>query len=70
VAAHWSAGAIAEISGTIENLSEKFSSIAAAAQEEATHEISRNVQQAAQGTCSLLPISSRHAPGREGEELA
>ena len=47
-----SVGAIKEISGTIERLSEISSTIAAAVEEQgaATHEISRNVQQAAQGT--------------------
>ena len=45
-------GAIREISGTIERLSEISSTIAAAVEEQgaATQEISRNVQQAAQGT--------------------
>jgi methyl-accepting chemotaxis protein len=47
-----SVGAIQEISGTIEKLSEISSTIAAAVEEQgaATQEISRNVQQAAQGT--------------------
>jgi methyl-accepting chemotaxis protein len=47
-----SVGAIKEISGTIERLSEIASAIAAAVEEQgaATQEISRNVQQAAQGT--------------------
>jgi methyl-accepting chemotaxis protein len=47
-----SVGAIAEISGTIEKLSEISSTIAAAVEEQgaATQEISRNVQQAAHGT--------------------
>jgi methyl-accepting chemotaxis protein len=47
-----SVGAIKEISGTIERLSEISSTIAAAVEEQgaATSEISRNVQQAAQGT--------------------
>jgi methyl-accepting chemotaxis protein len=47
-----SVGAIKEISGTIERLSEIASTIAAAVEEQgaATLEISRNVQQAAQGT--------------------
>jgi methyl-accepting chemotaxis protein len=51
-ATHESVGAIKEISGTIERLSEISSTIAAAVEEEgaATQEISRNVQQAAQGT--------------------
>jgi methyl-accepting chemotaxis protein len=47
-----SVGAIKEISGTIERLSEISSTIAAAVEEQgaATQEISRNAQQAAQGT--------------------
>jgi methyl-accepting chemotaxis protein len=47
-----SVGAIKEISGTIERLSEISSTIAAAVEEQgaATQEISRNVQQAAMGT--------------------
>jgi methyl-accepting chemotaxis protein len=47
-----SVGAIQEISGTIEKLSEISSTIAAAVEEQgaATQEISRNVQQAAHGT--------------------
>ena len=47
-----SVGAIKEISGTIEKLSEISSTIAAAVEQQgaATQEISRNVQQAAQGT--------------------
>ena len=47
-----SVGAIRDISGTIEKLSEISSTIAAAVEEQgaATQEISRNVQQAAQGT--------------------
>jgi methyl-accepting chemotaxis protein len=47
-----SVGAIKEISGTIEKLSEVAGAIAAAVEEQgaATQEISRNVQQAAQGT--------------------
>ncbi len=47
-----SVGAIKEISGTIERLSEISSTIAAAVEEQgaATQEISRNIQQAAQGT--------------------
>jgi methyl-accepting chemotaxis protein len=47
-----SVGAIREISGTIERLSEISSTIAAAVEEQgaATQEISRNVQQASQGT--------------------
>ena len=51
--------AIKEISGTIERLSELSSAIAAAVEQQgaATQEISRNVQQAAQGTSRLVPIS-------------
>jgi methyl-accepting chemotaxis protein len=51
-ATHESVGAIKEISGTIEKLSEISSTIAAAVEEQgaATQEISRNVQQAAHGT--------------------
>jgi methyl-accepting chemotaxis protein len=47
-----SVGAIRQISGTIEKLSEISSTIAAAVEEQgaATQEIARNVQQAAQGT--------------------
>jgi len=47
-----SVGAIKEISGTIEKLSEISATIASAVEEQgaATQEISRNVQQAAQGT--------------------
>ncbi|MBI5127901.1 MAG: HAMP domain-containing protein [Rhodopseudomonas palustris] len=47
-----SVGAIRDISGTIEKLSEIASTIASAVEEQgaATQEISRNVQQAAQGT--------------------
>jgi methyl-accepting chemotaxis protein len=47
-----SVGAITEISGTIERLSEISSTIAAAVDEQgaATQEVSRNVQRAAQGT--------------------
>ena len=47
-----SVGAITQISGTIERLSEVSSAIAAAIEEQgaATNEISRNVQQAANGT--------------------
>ena len=50
-----SVGAIREISGTIERLSEISSTIAAAVEEQgaATQEISRNVQQAAQGTMEV-----------------
>ncbi len=52
VATQESVGAIKEISGTIERLSEISATIASAVEEQgaATQEISRNVQQAAQGT--------------------
>ncbi|MCP3471939.1 methyl-accepting chemotaxis protein [Bradyrhizobium sp. CCGUVB1N3] len=51
-ATHESVGAIKEIAGTIERLSEVSSAIAAAVEEQgaATQEISRNVQQASVGT--------------------
>jgi methyl-accepting chemotaxis protein len=54
-ATHESVGAIKEISGTIERLSEISSTIAAAVEQQgaATQEISRNVQQAAQGTMQV-----------------
>jgi methyl-accepting chemotaxis protein len=54
-ATHDSVGAIREISGTIEKLSEISSTIAAAVEEQgaATQEISRNVQQAAEGTAQV-----------------
>jgi methyl-accepting chemotaxis protein len=50
-----SVGAIREISGTIEKLSEIASAIAAAVEEQgaATQEISRNVQRAAEGTMEV-----------------
>jgi methyl-accepting chemotaxis protein len=50
-----SVGAIREISGTIEKLSEISATIASAVEEQgaATQEISRNVQQAAQGTMQV-----------------
>jgi methyl-accepting chemotaxis protein len=50
-----SVGAIKEISGTIEKLSEISASIASAVEQQgaATQEISRNVQQAAQGTVQV-----------------
>jgi methyl-accepting chemotaxis protein len=50
-----SVGAIREISGTIEKLSEIASAIAAAVEEQgaATQEISRNVQRAAEGTMQV-----------------
>ena len=54
-----SVGAIKAIGGTIERLSEISSTIAAAVEEQgaATQEISRNVQQAAQGTTRSRPTS-------------
>ena len=60
-----SVGAIKEISGTIEKLSEISSTIAAAVEEQgaATQEISRNVQQAAQGT---VQVSSNIADVQRG----
>jgi methyl-accepting chemotaxis protein len=60
-----SVGAIKEISGTIEKLSEISSTIAAAVEEQgaATHEISRNVQQAAQGT---MQVSSHITDVQQG----
>jgi methyl-accepting chemotaxis protein len=60
-----SVGAIREISGTIEKLSEISSTIAAAVEEQgaATQEISRNVQQAAQGT---VQVSSHIADVQHG----
>jgi methyl-accepting chemotaxis protein len=60
-----SVGAIQQISGTIEKLSEISSTIAAAVEEQgaATQEISRNVQQAAQGT---QQVSSNIAGVRRG----
>jgi methyl-accepting chemotaxis protein len=60
-----SVGAIKEISGTIEKLSEISSAIAAAVEQQgaATQEISRNVQQAAQGTHQ---VSSHVADVRRG----
>jgi methyl-accepting chemotaxis protein len=60
-----SVGAIKEISGTIEKLSEISSTIAAAVEEQgaATQEISRNVQQAAQGT---MQVSSNITDVQQG----
>ncbi|HET7888104.1 MAG TPA: methyl-accepting chemotaxis protein [Bradyrhizobium sp.] len=60
-----SVGAIKEISGTIEKLSEIASAIAAAVEEQgaATQEISRNVQRAAQGT---MQVSSNIADVQRG----
>ncbi len=60
-----SVGAIKEISGTIEKLSEISSTIAAAVEEQgaATQEISRNVQQAAHGT---VQVSSNIADVQRG----
>jgi len=60
-----SVGAIQQISGTIEKLSEISSTIAAAVEEQgaATQEISRNVQQAAHGT---LQVSSNISDVQRG----
>jgi methyl-accepting chemotaxis protein len=60
-----SVGAIKEISGTIEKLSEIASAIAAAVEEQgaATQEISRNVQRAAEGT---MQVSSNIADVQRG----
>ena len=60
-----SVGAIREISGTIEKLSEIASAIAAAVEEQgaATQEISRNVQRAAEGT---MEVSSNIADVQRG----
>lgn len=65
-----SVGAIKEISGTIEKLSEIASTIAAAVEEQgaATQEISRNVQQAAQGTMQVSSniIDVQHGASETG----
>ena len=65
-----SVGAIKEISGTIERLSEISSTIAAAVEEQgaATQEISRNVQQAAQGTQQVSShiTDVQHGAGETG----
>jgi methyl-accepting chemotaxis protein len=65
-----SVGAIREISGTIEKLSEISSAIAAAVEQQgaATQEISRNVQQAAQGTqqVSTHVIEVQHGASETG----
>jgi methyl-accepting chemotaxis protein len=60
-----SVGAIRDIGGTIQKLSEVASTIAAAVEEQgaATQEISRNVQQAAEGTTQ---VSSHIADVRQG----
>ncbi|THD47025.1 MAG: methyl-accepting chemotaxis protein [Bradyrhizobium sp.] len=69
-ATHESVGAIREISGTIEKLSEISSTIAAAVEEQgaATQEISRNVQQAALGTQQVSSHISdvQHGAGETG----
>ena len=64
-ATHEFVGAIKDISGTIEKLSEIASAIAAAVEEQgaATQEISRNVQRAAQGT---MQVSSNIADVQRG----
>ena len=65
-------GAIREISGTIEKLSEISSAIAAAVEEQgaATHEISRNVQQAAHGTQQVSANVTEVQRGAGETELA
>ena len=63
--------AIKEISGTIEKLSEISSTIAAAVEEQgaATQEISRNVQQAAQGTQQVSVQHHRRAARRQRDRI-
>ena len=65
-------GAIREISGTIEKLSEISSAIAAAVEEQgaATDEISRNVQQAAHGTQQVSANVTEVQRGAGETELA
>ena len=67
-----SVGAIKEISGTIERLSEISSAIAAAVEEQgaATQEISRNVQQAAHGTQQVSSNITDVQRGASETELA
>ena len=67
-----SVGAIKEISGTIEKLSEISSAIAAAVEEQgaATQEISRNVQQAAHGTQQVSSNVTDVQRGAAETELA
>ena len=67
-----SVGAIKEISGTIERLSEISSAIAAAVEEQgaATQEISRNVQQAAHGTQQVSSNVTDVQRGAAETELA
>jgi methyl-accepting chemotaxis protein len=67
-----SVGAIQEISGTIEKLSEISSAIAAAVEEQgaATQEISRNVQQAAHGTQQVSANISHVQRGATETETA
>ena len=67
-----SVGAIREISGTIEKLSEISSAIAAAVEEQgaATDEISRNVQQAAHGTQQVSANVTEVQRGAGETELA
>ncbi len=67
-----SVGAIKEISGTIERLSEISSAIAAAVEEQgaATQEISRNVQQAAHGTQQVSSNVTEVQRGASETELA
>ena len=66
-----SVNAIKEISGTIEKLSEISSTIAAAVEEQgaATQEISRNVQQAAQGTQQVSVQHHRRAARRHRDRI-
>jgi methyl-accepting chemotaxis protein len=74
VATQESVGAIREISGTIEKLSEISSTIAAAVEEQgaATQEISRNVQQAASGTqqVSANVVNVQHGATETGSASA
>src|SRR6202007_1797629 len=69
-----SVGAIGEISGTIEKLSEISSTIAAAVEQQgaATQEISRNVQQAARGTeqVSSNIVDVQHGASETGSASA
>ena len=66
-----SVSAIKEIGGTIERLSEISSTIAAAVEEQgaATQEISRNVQQAAQGTQQVSIEHHRRAARRRRDRI-
>ena len=62
-----SVAAIKEIGGTIGRISEIATTIAAAVEEQgaATQEISRNVQQAAEGTAQVADQHHRRQPRRE-----